>query len=564
MEGLDTFLERMNEMKDHFIVERIPPKALKALSDASKRASAQKDEAQRRYAEDIPQNTKSRLYPFQREGVQFGLKHGGRLLLADEMGLGKTVQAICIALAYHDEWPLLVVCPSAVRQTWEMQLKDWLPDEVSRKMTVINQGSDIQQLRGYIEMGSSVAESYRITIVSYDLAQKLTHKDRYKVIICDESHHIKTLQAQRTQFLLPVLKKAKRVILVSGTPALSRPIELFPQIEAIRPGILGTAKAYGDRYCRNPKDQKPYANVFGQRPKWQQQLQYRGSSYEKELHTILKQSLLIRRLKKDVLKDLPSKIRRVSYLQLTPAQRIPLDEITEELDRLPPNDHKAKDAIISAFYRATGPAKLPALIKALRPLVERATHQENGKLLIFAHHKEVLDGIEEDLLGSIVHIRIDGSTSSTDRAERVNAFQTQTQVRVALLSILAGGVGITLTAARTVAFGEITWTPGDLIQAEDRAHRVGQTWPVEIYYFLAPGSADELLWATVRKKLGVVGESVDGAIFKEAQKRLAVTRSDGTVVEKRNNTPSTPSGGWGSRRWDPKQLSLTAFFNVTY
>ncbi|GAB5361667.1 hypothetical protein AAMO2058_000732400 [Amorphochlora amoebiformis] len=546
--GLQMLKVTLKQMPQ-YTLEEIYPKALKALEEPNECYTAACHTEARTRFERIPESIREKLYPFQREGVMFGLRHKGRLLIADEMGLGKTVQGIALAMAYREEWPLLIICPSAMRETWHTQLKTWIPEHLRTRIITIHSNSDIKDLDRMLEF-EATANLLNITIVSYDLAQKLHDINRYNVIICDESHLIKTISAQRTKFILPILKRCSRVVLVSGTPALSRPIELYPQIDAVSPGILGSLEEFGDRYCRPPRENFNYAKSWNSD-------KYRGSSFEKELHTVLKSRVLIRRMKKDVLKELPKKVRKVTYLSLSKRERSPLEALLKEIEAISPHDSKSKDSLISAYYRATGPAKVQVAAQFLKPMIKKiAEDKTEGKILIFAHHREVLDGLERELLFSVPFIRIDGQTTSLERSNRVQSFQMNKHIRVGLLSLLAGGVGITLTAATKVVFVELTWTPGDLIQAEDRAHRVGQTRPVEIYYLLAPGSCDDFLWSTVRKKLGVVGESVDGTLYREAQKRLAVTRADGKPVEKPTPQPKLPRG------FDPGQSSL-AQYNLT-
>ncbi|PNJ24204.1 SMARCAL1 isoform 10, partial [Pongo abelii] len=180
----------------------------------------------------------SNLMPFQRAGVNFAIAKGGRLLLADDMGLGKTIQAICIAAFYRKEWPLLVVVPSSVRFTWEQAFLRWLPSLSPDCINVVVTGKD--RLTAGL-----------INIVSFDLLSKLEKqlKTPFKVVIIDESHFLKNSRTARCRAAMPVLKVAKRVILLSGTPAMSRPAELYTQIIAVKPTFFPQFHAFGLRYC---------------------------------------------------------------------------------------------------------------------------------------------------------------------------------------------------------------------------------------------------------------------------------------------------------------------------
>ncbi|KAJ8314137.1 hypothetical protein KUTeg_008698 [Tegillarca granosa] len=178
------------------------------------------------------------LLPFQRVGVNFGIHKNGRVLIADDMGLGKTIQAICLAAYYRDEWPLLVVVPSSVRFDWAQQIRRWLPSVDPQEIQVAVSGKDS-------------CTSSLVNILSYDLmARKAADlkKKHFQVIIMDECHLLKNYKTARCKAAMPLLQTAHRVILLSGTPALSRPSELYTQISAITP-FLFKYQDFGIRYC---------------------------------------------------------------------------------------------------------------------------------------------------------------------------------------------------------------------------------------------------------------------------------------------------------------------------
>eukprot|EP00889_Picochlorum_renovo_P008074 jgi/Picre1/35104/NNA_002567.t1 len=135
------------------------------------------------------------------------------------------------------------------------------------------------------------------------------------------------------------------------------------------------------------------------------------------------------------------------------------------------------------------------------------------KFLVFAHHTVLLDAVEHSCnrKKGCKYIRIDGSTPASSRAGLVQSFQTDDSVRVAILSIKAAGVGLTMTAASTVVFAEMTWTPGEIIQAEDRAHRIGQASSVNVYFLHIKDSIDDVIWNTIQSKLENLGQTLDGA-----------------------------------------------------
>ncbi|KAH9620321.1 hypothetical protein KSS87_001144 [Heliosperma pusillum] len=380
----------------------------------------------------IPKDIESKLLAFQRDGVRFVLQHGGRALVADEMGLGKTLQAIAVATCVREAWPVLVLTPSSLRLHWASMIQEWL---------------------------------------------KIPPSD-IVVVIADESHYLKNAQAKRTAATLPVLAKAQYVMLLSGTPALSRPIELFKQLEALYPDVYKNVHEYGSRYCRG--------GVFGQ---------YQGASNHEELHNLIKATLMIRRLKKDVLSELPVKRRQQVFLDLTEKDLRQIKTLFLELgvlkDRIKASKSKdeheslkfSEKSLINKIYNDSAEAKIPAVLEYLSTVIEKK---------------------------KVGCIRIDGNTPAASRQGFVTDFQEKDTIRAAVLSIRAGGVGLTLTAASTVIFAELSWTPGDLIQAEDRAHRIGQVSSVNVYYLIANDTVDDIIWDVVHRKLENLGQVLDG------------------------------------------------------
>ncbi|XP_011819954.1 PREDICTED: SWI/SNF-related matrix-associated actin-dependent regulator of chromatin subfamily A-like protein 1 [Mandrillus leucophaeus] len=423
----------------------------------------------------------SNLMPFQRAGVNFAIAKGGRLLLADDMGLGKTIQAICIAAFYRKEWPLLVVVPSSVRFTWEQAFLRWLPSLSPDCINVVVTGKD--RLTAGL-----------INIVSFDLLSKLEKqlKTPFKVVIIDESHFLKNSRTARCRAAMPVLKVAKRVILLSGTPAMSRPAELYTQIIAVKPTFFPQFHAFGLRYCDAKR--MPWG--------WD----YSGSSNLGELKLLLEEAVMLRRLKSDVLSQLPAKQRKIVVIapgRINARTRAALDAAAKEMTTMDKTKQQQKDALI-LFFNRTAEAKIPSVIEYILDLLESGRE----KFLVFAHHKVVLDAITQELERKHVqHIRIDGSTSSAEREDLCQQFQLSERHAVAVLSITAANMGLTFSSADLVVFAELFWNPGVLIQAEDRVHRIGQTSSVGIHYLVAKGTADDYLWPLIQEKIKVLAEA---------------------------------------------------------
>jgi len=453
---------------------------------------------ERAYAR-VPESLRTRMFPFQVEGVKYGLSRGGRVLIGDQMGLGKTVQALALISCYREEWPCLILVPTSLRDAWHEALRRWL---------------DVRP--GLIASVGSGAEAHKINaatfaIVPYSLVGKMQGKlaaRNFQVVVCDESHFIKDAKAQRTKAVVPLLKAARRAICLTGTPALSRPVELYSQVEALRPNVFTKFTEFAQRYCSGSR--------FG----WQ------GCENPDELYAIISRLVMVRRLKRDVLTQLPPKRREQVYIALdkkTEAYR-EMKAVQEQLQRL--RDH-AKDnglllgaggdgkmnveekRLMNAYYVASAKAKATSVQDYLETLLDGSG--AGDKFLFFAHHKELLDAASTVLRKRKTQfIRIDGTTPTTERGGLVQQFQTVDAIKVAVLSIKAAGMGLTLTAASTVVFGELSWTPGDIVQAEDRAHRIGQASSVLVQFLHAKNSVDDVMWGSVQNKLENLGQVLDG------------------------------------------------------
>jgi hypothetical protein len=349
-----------------------------------------------------------------------------------------------------------------------------------------------------------------ICILSFDLATKMADRlSRFKVLIVDESHYLKSADSKRTQAITPLIKKAKRVLLLSGTPALSRPIELFTQLHSLLPDTFRTASSFGRRYCNG------FEGAYG----WD----FTGSSNLPELHWLMEETCLIRRLKKDVLTELPAKIRQQVLLE--PLEKYKKEFIgakkkQSELDmKIKSSSGNTKQSLENArrvltvqMYQDTGRAKIAAALAYLDEL-----NAKGVKALLFAHHRDILDQMMLHLAKrKLKSIRIDGETPVGTRQDLCTQFQTDPKTRFAVLSITAAGVGLTLHAAQTVVFFELFWNPGQLLQAEDRAHRMGQKHVVDVKYLICRGTVDDTIWALIQRKIAVVGQSVNGSTDKMA------------------------------------------------
>ncbi|XP_064613753.1 SWI/SNF-related matrix-associated actin-dependent regulator of chromatin subfamily A-like protein 1 [Liolophura sinensis] len=477
LEEHDALMQQLRGLRPDVHIEPLPTavRTIFKAQFAGKYPSNQIPEADLAVVDPVLQHS---LMPFQRTGVSFGVWKKGRVLIADDMGLGKTIQAICLASYYRHEWPLLVVVPSSVRFDWAEQLRRWVPSLDPQSIVVITTTKD-------------VFSSARVVVISYDLmarkAQELKQK-HFEVIIMDESHLLKNIKTARTKAAMPLLQAARRVILLTGTPALSRPSELYTQIVAVCPGLMKFHE-FGVRYCDGKE--LPWGWDFS------------GCSNMGELQLLLEEKLMIRRLKKEVLSQLPSKLRKMVLLDpssIKISKEMKRTSTTENFEKL--KGMKGRKMLLEYFHD-TAQAKVDAVRGYVLDLLE-----SGQKFLLFGHHQELLDALETalDNKESGCFIRIDGRTPSEQRKSQCDRFQTNDSVRVALLSITAANAGLNLTSASLVVFAELFWNPGILVQAEDRVHRIGQKDSVNVHYLVAPGTADDHIWPLVQNKLSVLSK----------------------------------------------------------
>ena len=433
---------------------------------------------EKKMKEKLPECLLKQLASFQKTCVKVGINANGRIIIGDEMGLGKTLEALSIAKYYENEWPLLIICPSSLRFTWREEIKKWLCMD-QNDIQIVNSGKD------------RISTEHKVVVVSYGLIPRLSSSSfaRFKVVIGDECHYIKSDTSLRTNAVLPLLKQAKHAILLSGTPTVSKPIEMFTLIQAVAKGnVMGDKVTFGKRYCN------AVMGNFG----WD----FRGHSNLSEFNAILSRLFLIRRLKQDVLKELPGKVREVVSLQTPSMFRKNFKMVRDSgLDL-----GNRFDKRVTQLYQEAGEAKLDGVLEYIETLLEG-----DQKFLIFAHHTSMLSAISVLLQKKKVHhININGQVLMNKRKALCDEFQENENCRAAVLGIRAAGVGITLTKATVVVFAELWWNSGDLVQAEDRAHRIGQRDCVNVKYLIGMGTYDGCLWEKLRKKAEVVSHTLDG------------------------------------------------------
>ncbi|XP_065173946.1 SWI/SNF-related matrix-associated actin-dependent regulator of chromatin subfamily A-like protein 1 [Atheta coriaria] len=471
----------------------------------------------------IDEELRNTLMPFQEESLCFAIERNGRCFIADEMGLGKTIQALAIAAYYRQDWPILIVTTASTSSSWEVTICKYLTSIPIMNVQVLGSKNDHM-------------DKPTVIITSYDMMTRRTdHLLTLKCGICifDESHSLKNFKTKCFKSALTLAKLAKRVLLLSGTPALSKPSELFTQLQLIDESFFINFMEFSKRYCDGKE------STFG----WDSS----GQSNLEELQIVLEQRFMIRRTKDTISAlDLPEKVQEIIHLNISEA-----DLNVKELEVLKDTDMK-KNAnniqLILPFFHNTAKIKIPAVTAYITKLLQ----EETRKFIIFGHHMIMLDAIERVLNESSKgFIRIDGRT--TDREKQVRLFQTSDSVSCALLSITAANSGITLTAAEMVIFTELHWTPSILAQAEARAHRIGQTKPVTIRYLIGSKTVDDYIWPMLQSKQRTLNEM-----------KLTTDSFDNFKTMKCKATPQKSTiTNYFSPKSDAKRVKLEDVFNAT-
>lgn len=451
--------------------------------------------------------------PYQRAGIATAVSRPN-VLFGDEMGLGKTIQAIGLINADETLKRILIVCPSSLRLNWRNELKRWL----------------VRPMEIQVADGSACKPEWgNVLIINYDIADR--HKEALRTVawdllIADEAHYMKNPDAKRTQAILGRDKKgedpvpgiaARRKVFLTGTPIPNRPIEGWPLFSALGAWQPNEFFRYAKRYC------SAHQGSHG----WD----FSGSSNLDELQNHLRATIMIRRLKADVLTELPAKRRQVIEIPANgaaaavAAEKECADRHEEEMERLRALVELAKAGSETDYAEAvqrlrqaarvaftelskrrhdTAVAKIPYVIAHLRDAIE-----SGAKVVCMAHHRDVIDALKHEFGGMAVSLT--GDTPMEERQEAVESFQHDPGTLLFLGNIQAAGVGITLTAAAWVVFAELDWVPGNMTQAEDRCHRIGQRESVLVQHLVLEGSLDARMARILIGKQEVIEQALDRA-----------------------------------------------------
>lgn len=404
----------------------------------------------------------------------------------------QSVATLDVAERYLQEqtFPVLVICPASTKINWKREWEMW----TGRKAMVLD-GKIKDTWHRYYELGMA-----DVFIVNYEslkkyFVKKMPPKGKmrsskdivmderiklFKSIIIDESHRCKSPQTLQSKLALQIALGKEWIILLSGTPVVNKPIDLFPQLAIMgRLQEFGGRKGFFGRYCEGG----------------------RGASNLKELNYFLNERCFFRREKSTVAKDLPEKQRQTILCDIT--TRSEYNKAKNDFVRFL-EEKGCTDAEIARKLRGEIMVKMGELkrISALGKLNEVKEFVEEvidsgEKLILFCNLKAIVESLQKEFPGAVT---VTGSDNTESKQRNIDAFQKNPDVKLIICNIKAAGVGITLTASSRVAFVEYPWTYADCVQCEDRAHRIGQKNNVMCTYFLGNKTIDEDLYKLIQEK----------------------------------------------------------------
>lgn len=454
------------------------------------------------------------LRPFQKVGVEFTDLADGRALIADQMGLGKTWQAIGYAVLR--ELRTVIVCPAHLKANWAREILQLTgeypailsgrePDKFAIEMMLITKPKFT--IINYDILGAKVKTPEKITVDEKGFKHVVPPEDRWlwsdlinmsnpDLVVADEAHYIKNTDANRSKALR--MLKPRHRIPMTGTPILNRPGEYWAILNWIRPELFPSEDKFISQYTNNGRSAR---NV-------------------EELRELLR-TIMIRRLKKDVVAELP-----------------PINRITN-LHELSDEARKAYQKVLQGVYRAIDAAgnqverNVTNILVEIGKLKEVCAHDKvdavaelatdlwdteldatddrlgNKKVLIFSQYKDVVRKIAARLGQEAIYWT--GDTSFEERTRLEREFQTNPDVHFLVISLMTGQTGLNLTAAGHIIFADLYWTPAAHAQAEERAYgRLSNLHGAESYYLVAVNTVEEWIQELLQAKLGIINQVVEG------------------------------------------------------
>lgn len=465
------------------------------------------------YEVEVPEEVKSILRDYQKEGVywlHFLKKYGFNGILADEMGLGKTIEALTILAMNKDEGSHIVICPKSLIYNWENEIKKYFP---TMKILIVD--GESEKRKKLIEN----SQGYNIIITSYSMLQKdykiyVENSCNFNYMVLDEAHYVKNMKTLSAKAVRVI--NSKRVLLLTGTPLENNLDELYGTFDLVMPQYLGNKLDFNRDYVSKIE---------------------RNNMIALELLQAKIRPFILRRTKKEVLKELPDKVEQIVYNEMTNKQTVIYRELLErvkaDVNELIKNQgfDKSRIQVLSALLKLRQICNHPGLLEERFKTEESISGKydqflelleeviDSGeKVLVFSQFTSMLDIFQKELSNKKINfLRLDGSTKN--RQEVVDQFNNDKNVKVFLISLKAGGVGLNLTSASAVFLYDPWWNPMVEKQAMDRAHRIGQTQTVNVYKFITKNSIEEKILKLQERKGNLFENLVteDSGYFKKLE-----------------------------------------------
>lgn len=420
---------------------------------------------------------RGKLLNFQREGLDFLIKSSGNALLADEMGLGKTVQTLAYLSSEKQAFPALVIAPLVTLRNWQREIEKFVKKKGKNGRIVDGKAPSTIMIR---KGKAAKISEHDVYIINYELLDKrLPDLSRLNIrsVVCDEVQNLRSKSTKKYAAVkkLAALKSVRHRIGLSGTPIYNRGSEIWPIVDILRPGLLGSFSEFCEYFC--------YVNEKGKAIV----LETKRESLRKELQ----KHVMLRRKKSDVLKELKDKVRYKEIIDSDTEYYLgELDRICKKLEEEQRDAESGFDKsasfqrAIQSERQAAGIAKVPHVINFVKNIMEI-----EESVVVFCHHKYI-HGLLNESLKEFSPVSIIGGQSDTRRQDQIDKFQNG-ESKLMIAGLRAGNVGINLSRARYVVFAELDWSPAIHRQAEDRLHRIGQQNTVFAYYLIGNGTLDD-------------------------------------------------------------------------
>ena len=433
---------------------------------------------------------KGEMYPFQKLGVQFFIDSNGRALLADEPGEGKSLQTL--AFIVHENYKrVLVIAPASVKFVWEAESRKW----TNLRTFVMDSKTDITLIPNETEL----------IIINYDILKKFFNelmKYKWDALVADESHYLKAQSSLRSKIVRQLSRNIPHILLLTGTPILSRPIEMFNLLNMLDPKTWNNWYSFAVRYAG------------GKQGYWG--FEARGATNLEELKQKISKYFL-RRKKEDVLAQLPPKNRIDIPIELPKEERKQYELVEENLVKYLKEYRKDKtENDIVKSLRGEKLVKLNLLreinsmgkVSVVKELIQDII-DAGEKVIVFSCFNSPL--IELNEMFEEESVLLLGSTPIEERQELVRKFQEDSNIKIFFGGIKSAGTGVTLTKATNVIFIDRSWVPADHAQAEDRMHRPGQVaQSVNIYQITSKDSIDGFMSKLLSHKQKIVDTLIEG------------------------------------------------------